>query len=98
MGFKVDRRAPRFLFATAASLLIMSGCAGVQARSATQASSQAGGQQANAGKRDDVICTMERSVGSNIPERICRYAEDIEEERTRTQNEAMIRGGVQQAR
>lgn len=94
MSLNIDRRAPRFIFATvAASLLIISACAGVRAQPGKQASAQAGGE-ANAG-RPGVICTMERSVGSNIPERICRYVGDIEEERERTQQELMNRPPVQ---
>src|SRR5712692_7406295 len=97
MSLDLDNHAPRFslvprvarIFATsAASILMMSACAGGRAQSGNLASSQPGGQDTNAGnKSSDIVCTMERPVGSNIPERVCFYVGDIEAERHRTQTQ-----------
>src|SRR5216683_4821247 len=103
MSLDIDNHAPRFslvprmarIFATsAASILMMSACAGGRAQSGNLASSQPGGQDTNAGnksnarnKSGDIVCTMERPVGSNIPERVCFYVGDIEAERHRTQTQ-----------
>ena len=95
MSLDLDNHAPRFslvprmarIFATgAASILMMSACAGGRAQSGNLASSQAGGQDAR-NKSGDIVCTMERPVGSNIPERVCFYVGDIEAERHRTQTQ-----------
>jgi hypothetical protein len=32
-----------------------------------------------------IVCRMERPIGSNIAERVCRYIEDAEKNRQRTQ-------------
>ena len=97
MSLDLDNHAPRFslvprvarIFATsAASILMMSACAGGRAQSDNLASSQPGGQDTNArNKSGDIVCTMERPVGSNIPERVCFYVGDIEAERHRTQTQ-----------
>ncbi len=96
MNLDIDKHAPRFslvstmarIFATtAASILMISACAGGRAQSGQVASSQTGGQDRNAGKNGDVVCHMERPVGSNIPERVCFYVGDIEAERHRTQTQ-----------
>jgi hypothetical protein len=95
MNLDIDKHTPRFslvsrmarIFATtAASILMISACAGGRAESGNQASSQPGGQDARA-KNGDVVCHMERPVGSNIPERVCFYVGDIEAERHRTQTQ-----------
>jgi hypothetical protein len=33
-----------------------------------------------------IVCRMERPIGSNIAERVCRYIEDVERNRQRTQD------------
>ena len=71
----------------------MSACATGQ--SGKVASSPLGGPETSADKPPEIVCTMERSVGSNIPERVCRYVSDIEAERARQQREAMTRTPVQ---
>jgi hypothetical protein len=38
-------------------------------------------------KYGKVVCTYERPVGSNIPERRCVYEEDADQARRETQNE-----------
>src|SRR5712692_9376117 len=100
MSLDIDNHAPRFslvprmarIFATAAaSILMISACAGGRARSGKLASSQTGGQDTNAGKPGDIECHMERPVGTNIPERVCTYVgDDSEAERHRTQTQMAV--------
>jgi len=97
MSLDLDNHAPRFslvprmarIFATAAaSILMISACAGGRAQSGNLASSEPGDQVTNArNKSGDIVCNMERPVGSNIPERVCFYVGDIEAERHRTQTQ-----------
>jgi hypothetical protein len=49
---------------------------------------QAGGAAKASGTDGEtkVICEMERPTGSNIPERVCRNATDVEMQRLRTQD------------
>lgn len=66
------------------SILLTAGCAGSSAKRTTGAMAL-GGAQASQPSDPKVVCEMERTVGSMIPERVCRSVELSEAQRAATQ-------------
>jgi hypothetical protein len=71
-------------------LLICSGCAGPQAQvrpdpsvAAVESKTPARvtGAKREADYEKDLICTVERATGSNIPQRVCRHRAQMDAER-----------------
>jgi len=76
-------------------VLLMTACAApsrqvqVAERKPAPASKDSAGKDAVASvgpqPEGKIVCRMERPIGSNIAERVCRYIEDVERNRQRTQ-------------
>ena len=74
--------------AWAAVILGMSGLACASAKKTLPAShTDRNAATPYSSKYGKVVCTYERTVGSNIPERRCVYEEDAAKARQETQNE-----------
>ncbi len=83
--------------ALAAALVAALACAGPKAETASRPAAAAplaaaaGQAQAPAAKpagaKDDLVCTMEKPVGTNIARRVCRRQEDVDTERAATQDD-----------
>lgn len=76
--------------AMASLILMMSACAtGGAKHTSSDGYATTSSDRYNPGREDEIVCQIERTVGSNIAERVCRYVNAAERERNQTQ--AMIR-------
>ena len=82
--------------ASFAALVLLSACAGAQARpEPDKVATAAKTEKLKDGKEEvaldltthKVICTLEVPLGSHIPEKVCRRLEDIEADRQKTRDD-----------
>ncbi len=77
-------------------LLIAAACAGPSTSGSNSAALKSNGiafnQDSSAKKGPKVVCTMEREVGTNIPERVCRTVDEDSDRLKREQTQDEMRG------
>ena len=73
------------------TFLLFAACAttGESAGTAPVAAASPGKAKAGEEKKVKLICTNEKSVGSNFSERVCRRVDDTEDQRAATQIEVL---------
>jgi hypothetical protein len=67
------------------SLALAAGCTASQTQVLKSNKEKPVALATTAAPEGKLVCRMERPTGSNIPEQICRYEEEVEHDRGRTQ-------------